>query len=358
MNSILLVHGYREVRRDLREALGQRYRLREASLGEAGLHLVHQPGLVVVDAPMETREEAQALRQALALLPSLRIPSIFLIDDLSRASIVRAHAFGAERVLPRPLNPGSLRESIEMLLARSRSGAWSQAYGAAAEGLEAGTEALERIFAFGNDIARLTQRDLFLNSESMIESLAECGLGQWVEAVKVHHSQTFRHSLLVTGIAIGFGQSLGVRREDLQRLSLGGLLHDVGKAAIPVEILEKPDVLTPEEQRIMQEHPGIGRTILTRQGGFAPEMIDIVAHHHECLDGSGYPDGLTGDRITDIVRIVTIADIFAALIEKRSYKPSLPNPEAYRLLLDMGPKLDQALVRAFEPVALQARLAA
>jgi HD-GYP domain-containing protein (c-di-GMP phosphodiesterase class II) len=80
-------------------------------------------------------------------------------------------------------------------------------------------------------------------------------------------------------------------------------------------------------------------------------MADVVIHHHEYLDGSGYPHGLRGSQISDLVRMVTIADVFAALIDRRSYKPTLPSAAAYQVLCDFGPKLDEHLVREFRFVS-------
>jgi len=82
-----------------------------------------------------------------------------------------------------------------------------------------------------------------------------------------------------------------------------------------------------------------------------PEMLDMVVHHHEYLDGSGYPHRLHANEISDLVRTMTIADIYGALIERRSYKPPMSGAAAYQILMDMGPKLDRDLVRAFHPVA-------
>ena len=76
-------------------------------------------------------------------------------------------------------------------------------------------------------------------------------------------------------------------------------------------------------------------------------MADVVIHHHECLDGTGYPHGLRGVEISDLVRMITIADMFAALIDRRSYKPTLSSADAYQVLLDTGPKLDKDLVHEF-----------
>ena len=101
----------------------------------------------------------------------------------------------------------------------------------------------------------------------------------------------------------------------------------------------------------MKKHPQFGHDALKTMSGLPPEMLDMVVHHHEYLDGSGYPHGLGSKEIADLVRIITISDIFGALIEWRSYKPPMSGRDAYQVLLDMGPKLDQDLVNAFLPIA-------
>jgi HD-GYP domain-containing protein (c-di-GMP phosphodiesterase class II) len=95
----------------------------------------------------------------------------------------------------------------------------------------------------------------------------------------------------------------------------------------------------------------LGAEALAASRGLSPDMLDIVLHHHEYLDGSGYPHGLKGREIGDFVRLMTIADVFGALIERRAYKPPMPNRAAYNMLLEMGPKLDADLVREFRAVA-------
>ena len=98
----------------------------------------------------------------------------------------------------------------------------------------------------------------------------------------------------------------------------------------------------------MRKHPQYGLDALGTVSTLHAEMLDMVVHHHELLDGSGYPHGLQGNEISDLVRIMTISDVFGALIERRSYKAPLSGDAAYQILLDMGPKLDKDLVRAFK----------
>jgi putative nucleotidyltransferase with HDIG domain len=182
---------------------------------------------------------------------------------------------------------------------------------------------------------------------AVVSDIEAQGLSAWVDTVRRHHSQTYQHCLIVTGVAVAFGQHIGLSKADRQRLSFAGMLHDVGKAKIPLSILEKPGPLDQKELMVMREHPQLGVDSLGDTPSLPKEMLDIVLHHHELLDGSGYPHGLSGSEISDLVRIMTIADIFGALIERRSYKPPMSGEAAYKVLRDMGPKLDKDLVREF-----------
>ena len=173
----------------------------------------------------------------------------------------------------------------------------------------------------------------------------------WLTTVGCHHAGSYRHCLFVTGFAVAYAQHLGMREDDQRRLARAALLHDVGKAFIPVGILDKPGPLTLEEMEEIRQHPRRGYEALSSQGGFPPEMLDVVLHHHEFLDGTGYPNGLNGNQISDIVRLTTIVDIYAALVERRAYRLQFTHARAYAMMEEMGDKLDQHLLQAFRPVA-------
>jgi putative nucleotidyltransferase with HDIG domain len=350
---ILLVHAAAQPCPELQAALKARYAVSSCPLEKLSPDAAGKRSLLVVDAPLNLEHQAQKLRKALAQLTNRLVRRVFVVEENNRVLAVRANACGAEAVLPRPLTRDALYRTIDRVLhdpvtdTRDAGGA----------GLKAGVSALEDILHFATSGFELTQDELYTHGDEIIEAIAEIGLSEWAELVKRHHSRTFRHSLLVTGVAVGFGQLLGVGHLDLRRLALGSLLHDVGKAEIPVGILEKPGSLTPEETEAMRHHPGLGRAILQRKGGFSAEMIDVVAHHHEMLDGSGYPDKLMANQITDLVRAVTISDIFAALIEERAYKSRLSATEAYDLMCGMTGKLDPVLLREFAHVIMRTPLA-
>jgi putative nucleotidyltransferase with HDIG domain len=184
------------------------------------------------------------------------------------------------------------------------------------------------------------------------DTIAENGLSDWLATVRRHHEGTYQHCLLVTGVTVDFGLSLGVTKVDLERLYMAAMFHDIGKAKIPLTILDKPGRLDSDERTLVETHPAAGFEALKYNPGISPEILDAVRHHHEYLDGSGYPDKLLADNISDLVRILTISDIFAALIEYRTYKPVMAREQAYDVVQSMQGKLEKPLVGAFRDVAL------
>ena len=189
-------------------------------------------------------------------------------------------------------------------------------------------------------------------TSQIVSRVGQGGLSTWLDEVRRYHEGTFQHCLLVTGIAVAFALDVGFSGTDVSRLGMAATLHDIGKARIPLSILDKPGRLDPEEEEIIRRHPAIGYDLLKNVSGITPEILDGVRHHHEYLDGSGYPDGLAASEISDLVRLLTISDIFAALVESRPYRPPMPRQDAYQILCGMEGKLEGALVKAFRKVAL------
>jgi putative nucleotidyltransferase with HDIG domain len=198
----------------------------------------------------------------------------------------------------------------------------------------------------------LTFGDILEAESRILRAIKQTSLREWLTAVGRHHTDSYRHCLFVTGFAVAFAQHLGMREDDQRRLTRAALLHDVGKAFIPVAILDKRGKLTDEETRVMRMHPRLGYDALAAEGGFPPEMMDVILHHHEFLDGTGYPNGLRGNKISDIVRLTTIVDIHTALVEQRPYRLAFTHAKAFAIMEDMSGKLDPHLLQAFRPVAL------
>ena len=160
------------------------------------------------------------------------------------------------------------------------------------------------------------------------------------------------HSDLLLTYAEQLGKSLGLEDEDILELRVACWLHDVGKFAVPESILLKPGPLDAAETQIMREHPIIGEKICAPLKSLRP-ILPVIRHHHEKLDGSGYPDGLRGDSIPLKARILQVADIYDALTTDRPYREALPHNEALSILfaeVESG-WLDPAVVLHFARIS-------
>ena len=330
----------------LRGILGTRHPFTVALLDDASIR-GGDIDVVIVDADLRRVDNIVALKRISSELR--RIPQrIFLVDDKSRLSNAQAHALGATIVLPNTVDP-------KQLLAKLAGDDPSSAATDATDGREAasaGAASIASMFASvltGADVDLVSTRRA---GRQIADSIAENGLSDWLATVRRHHEGTYQHCLLVTGITVDFGLSLGVSEADLERLYMAAMFHDIGKATIPLIILDKPGRLQPEERMLVETHPAAGYDALRDKTGLSPEILDAVLHHHEYLDGSGYPHGLCAESIPDIVRILTIADIFSALIEHRNYKPAMHRERAYEIIQGMQGKLEKPLISAFRDVAL------
>jgi putative nucleotidyltransferase with HDIG domain len=263
--------------------------------------------------------------------------------------VAQAYALGATSIISRPKEAVLKVAEIE----HAETAAEDDAADPALE-MDEGVAAFASIFSNARRGKPMKLADAQRATSKIITRVGQDGLSTWLDEVRRYHQGTFQHCLLVTGVAVAFGLDVGFSGGDVSRLGMAATLHDIGKARIPLSILDKPGRLDPEEEEIIRRHPAIGYDLLKGVRGINPEILDGVRHHHEYLDGSGYPDGLSGSQISDLVRLLTISDIFAALVESRPYKPPMPRPDAYQILCGMEGKLEGALLRAFRNVALAA----
>lgn len=178
-----------------------------------------------------------------------------------------------------------------------------------------------------------------LSTDNLIVQLVE---------IRSVNEYTLQHCVKVAVLSLIVGLELNYSKEDLIDLGTGAILHDVGKALIPREIINKPSRLTETEFETIKEHTNLGYLTTKRQKGLSDRVREIILHHHERFDGRGYPDGLKGEEIPEYVRIVSIADVFDALTSDRVYRKRIDSNLAIEYLISMGgTQFDYSLVKVF-----------
>jgi putative nucleotidyltransferase with HDIG domain len=169
----------------------------------------------------------------------------------------------------------------------------------------------------------------------------------WARALDLRDQVTHDHCQRVIDLTLRLAREMGVTEDEMVHIRRGALLHDIGKMGLPDRVLLKPDVLTSEEQALMQLHPVYAKALLGPIE-YLEKALDIPYAHHERWDGSGYPQGLKGEAIPLAARIFAVADIWDALISARPYKAAWPEGQARDYIRSLaGTKLDPSVVDAF-----------
>ena len=284
--TILIVDDNAAVRELLAELLRvQGFDVTTAADGETALAEFsrHQPDLVLLDVVMAGLDGFDVCRR-LKQDPEHRLTPVILVTGLSATEDrVRGIEAGADDFLSKPVDRTELFARVRSLL-----------------NLKAHTDELER-------------------AEAVLFALAR--------SIEAKDPYTEGHCERLSDYSTRLGARIGLAEERLTALRRAGTVHDIGKVAVPDAVLLKPGPLTPEEQAIMREHPVVGERICAPLKSFR-HVLPIIRHHHEKLNGTGYPDKLKGEAIPVTARVLQIVDVYDALITERPYKRALPVAEA------------------------------
>jgi putative nucleotidyltransferase with HDIG domain len=208
--------------------------------------------------------------------------------------------------------------------------------------------AAQRLFALYQEQRRLT--DELVGANSTLERANLSFASALVATLDARDRYTAGHSAAVAIYAQDIAVRMGLSSEQQQLAHVAGLVHDIGKIGLPAGLLEKPGALTLDERREMQRHAEIGERILANVATYS-EIASIVRHHHERFDGGGYPDGLEGDEIPLLSRIIAVADAYNAMTSDRPYRDAMPSQVArLRLAQAVETQFDTSVVAAFEAI--------
>jgi putative nucleotidyltransferase with HDIG domain len=194
---------------------------------------------------------------------------------------------------------------------------------------------VDQVLPFVEEVSASVQR----NSVALV-SLAR---------LKTKDDYTFMHSVSVCALMVALARQIGLSEEETRQAGVAGMLHDIGKMAIPLDILNKPGSLTDQEFSVVRKHPEQGFAMLSECKGLGEIPLDVCLHHHEKIDGSGYPKGLSGEQITRMARMGAICDVYDAITSTRAYKQAWdPSASIQRMSQWKGsfdPDLFQSFVR-------------
>jgi HD-GYP domain-containing protein (c-di-GMP phosphodiesterase class II) len=245
------------------------------------------------------------------------------------ATLPRTRPAAASRIALEPTDLGNELDRAAALCRRSRDAVTSM-FNEARLGKAIDAEHCRPLV---NDIAESVYRN-----PGALVSLAR---------LKTADDYSYMHSVAVCALMVSLGRTLGLSEAQCKEAGLAGLLHDMGKALMPAEILNKPGKLTDEEFATMRSHPERGHAMLVEGGGASDAVLDVCLHHHEKVDGSGYPHKLTGDAISLFARMGAVCDVYDAITSDRPYKAGWDPAESIARMASWQGHFDTAVFSAF-----------
>ncbi len=287
---ILIVDDEPGIRDGLERLLQRRgYQTRTTCDGSSALLecIAFRPDLILLDVMMPGRDGFDICRE-IKSNPGTRLIPVVLITGLSEKSDrIQGIEAGADDFLSKPIDVSELDARVRSLL---------------------------RLKAFTDELE---------HAESVLFTLAL--------SIESRDPYTHGHCTRLAEFSSRLGEKIGLSADDIVALRRAGVIHDVGKVVVPDAVLLKPGPLTPDERAIIKQHSEAGEHICAPLKSFRT-VLPIIRHHHERWDGSGYPDGLSGEAIPLLARVLQIADVFDALTTTRPYRRALTHQEAWNIL--------------------------
>jgi len=284
------------------------YKVISAANGNEAIQILqnNHPDLIVSDVLMPGCDGFELLEKVHANPEWVATPFLFLTALSDQDSLERGRKLGADDYLTKPFSPAALYSAVHSRLERAK----------ALETAHTNEAYLRTILVMAN-------------------------------AIEARDAYTRGHVERVANSAQALAQAFGWPEQKIKEVRMAGVMHDIGKIAIPDAILNKPDKLTPSEWEIMKTHPARGVQILAPLG-HSQIILDGVGCHHERYDGQGYPDGLKGEAIPETGRLICIIDSYDAMISNRPYRPGLSPEEAInRIQAGAGTQFDPHMVACF-----------
>jgi HD-GYP domain-containing protein (c-di-GMP phosphodiesterase class II) len=351
---ICIVDANSTHRLDTARALTSFYEVAEFS--EQGMALdaiaFNPPAAVIIDENVAPRGGLPLLRE-ICCVPDLdRVPIICTATSHRTSFLGDAIGLGVRTTLIKPFRRSALLQALSKEINGKAERSWARIEPVQRAALRRTIRAFNSIADIIAEEGELPYDAVREACEPLVEAVRHGHYKDMLHGVRNHDNYTYVHSLRVAIFLSVFGHSIGIQGNDLMVLATGGLLHDLGKMAVPHSILNKMGRLTDEEMETMRGHVSNTGKFLRGAIAIPRGTLVIAEQHHEKIDGSGYPKGLKGKELNELARMASIVDIFGALTDRRVYKEAIEPEKALHIMTEMGDVLDQHLVGMFRTVLL------
>lgn len=359
LHAVTIVDTSESHRRELHEALFSFYEVQDYEDAVVALKafITSPPHIIIVGDNVGKHNSLHLIRHIRNQKLLHHVPILFITEGKNPTLIHQAKTAGVDEYLIKPYLRSNLLNTISRIVNRDVEKSW--------ENLSlVQKDSLKNTLTVFNNIA-----DFIANGESiafkkvsdactpLIEAIKQNDFRDILTGVKNHDNYTYSHSMRVATLLSLLGQAAGLKEEEHKILASGGLLHDVGKMMIPHQVLNKAGKLDEAEFEIMKSHVIHTVNYLESAGDVPKQVIDIAGKHHEKLDGTGYPNGLKGKEINELVRMASIVDVFSALTDRRVYKAPMSPEVALKIMQEeMSHHLDQHLLKLFRGMLLDAAI--
>jgi putative nucleotidyltransferase with HDIG domain len=315
---------------------------------------VSPPGLVLIGEGVPPSSGVNFLRAMRRERQLWYTPVIYVSDRGDIETLQIALSAGASDCMLKPYRRSALVRAVSVQLNAKVEQGWKKL-------LPFQRDALEGTLSVFNSIADAIDADSPIQylavaeaCSALVEAVDANRHQPILDAVRDHDNYAYVHSLRVATLLARFGCLIGLSRSQLLLLTAGGLLHDVGKLAIRHPAVHKTEVLTSEEAEIVRRHVAASVAVLRTSEQMPKGVVTIALQHHERLDGSGYPNGLSGDKLNELARMAGIVDAFVTLTDPRTMSGGLGPTQAVRVMaVDQEGQFDQELLARFKDVVSQ-----
>jgi putative nucleotidyltransferase with HDIG domain len=353
---VVVIGGPEKQRADIARALMSFYVVQSyADTPQALDALAHTvPAIILID------DEAQPSGGFKTLLQLMRLPNLAGVPFIGISGrplsdmldfIERQNLGGA---LAKPFLRSRLLSTISGLINRSVEQGWEKIEPVQQAALKNTVDLFNNISDLMDTGDPIQFNEVKDSCKPLAEAIQSAKFRDILSGVKGHDNYSYVHSLRVATFLSLFGTTIGMKGDELLLLASGGMLHDIGKMAIPHDVLNKPGRLTEEEFAVMKSHVKWSAEILAAGDDVAKGAIVIAEQHHEKLDGTGYPKGIAGRDLNELARMASIVDIFGALTDRRVYKDPMSPEKALGVMSEMKTAIDLKLLGLFRELLLDA----